>query len=328
MYCSRIHGRNNWFLFLPICICLVTFSIYAQKKKNVAKARNHVSPANKVATHVEKINGGSIFHFTSSYTCFPEASRVNGHIYDSQFYDLKSHYSDSSVLMVVPDELHVLHDSIDIVFWFHGWHNNIDTALNYYHLATQFIAAHKNAILVLAEAAKDAPDSYGGKLEQPNIFRSLVQDVLKNLQSNKIIFKSCKPGNIVLAGHSGAYRVIAYISQNGGVPIKEIDLFDALYSETDKFMQWLKKEKQARFINMYTNTGGGTDEVSIKMMDELKEQKIPFLFSEENNINDALLMHEGIYFIHSTRLHNDIIFEPDNFLSFMKSSPLLKSISK
>jgi hypothetical protein len=281
--------------------------------------------ASKTIAQVQKINGGSVIHFASSNTCFPETKRLNGYVYDSLFYDFNNHYRDSSVLMVVPDKLHVLHDSIDIIFWFHGWHNNIDTALSYYHLATQFIAAHKNAILVLTEAAKNAPDSYGGKLEQQNIFKGLVQDVIQNLQANKIILTSCKPGNIILAGHSGAYRVIAYMLQNGGVRIKEVDLFDALYSETNKFMQWLKEERGTRFINMYTNTGGGTDEVSIKMTDALKTQKISFLFAEENNLNDTLLMREGIYFIHSTRQHNDIIFNPDNFLLFLDSSPFLKT---
>ena len=267
-----------------------------------------------------------MLHFSSSNTSFPETKRLNGYNYDSQFYDYNHHYSDSSVLIIVPDKYHAVHDSATIIFWFHGWHNNIDTALSYYQLANQFIAAHKNAILVLAEAAKNAPDSYGGKLEKQNVFQELVDDVLKQLHSRKIISSSCKPANIILAGHSGAYRVIAYMLQNGGVRINEVYLFDALYSETDKLMHWLKQEPGARFINMFTNAGGGTDEVSIKMMDELKAQKINFLFTEENKLTVNVLMHTGIYFIHSTRQHNDIIFHPDNFLLFLKSSPFLKSL--
>jgi hypothetical protein len=283
------------------------------------------SYANKSLAQLATTNGAKIFHFTSANTCFPETKRLNGYTYDSQFLDYSTHYRDSSVLMVVPDKFNVKNNSVDIVFWFHGWHNNIDTALNYYHLASQFIASNKNAVLVLAEAAKNAPDSYGGKLEQQDVFKNLLKDVLLNLQKNKIISSSCKAGNIILAGHSGAYRVIAYILQNGGVVVHEVDLFDALYSETDKFLQWIKKDSANKFINFYTNTGGGTDEVSLQMMDELKKEKIPFLFTEETDMNASLLRNDKIIFIHSKREHNDIIFSPDNFRLFLERSPFLTS---
>jgi len=281
---------------------------------------------NKAFSQSQKISGGKIFHFTSAFTCFPETKRLNGYTYDSQYLDFSTHYSDSSVLMVVPDKIQISNNHIDIVVWFHGWHNNIDTALSYYHLASQFMAAKKNAILVLAEAAKNAPDSYGGKLEQPDIFKLLLNDVLGHLQKRKIIPSSCNAGNIILAGHSGAYRVIAYILQNGGATVKEVDLFDALYSETDKFMQWIKEDTANKFIHLYTNTGGGTDEVSAKMMKELTDQKIPFLLDEESGMNEELLRSSRIIFIHSPREHNDIIFSPDNFQLFLESSPFLTNI--
>jgi hypothetical protein len=272
----------------------------------------------------QTIQGGKIFHFTSAYTCFPEAKRLNGYTYDGVFYDFASHYSDSSVLLVAPDEFKQINNAVDIVFWFHGWHNNIDTALNYYHLASQFIASEKNAILVLTEASKNAPDSYGGKLEQPDVFKNLLNDVLQNLQKNKIISSSCKAGNIILAGHSGAYRVIAYMLENGGVVVHEVDLFDALYSQTDKFMDWIKKDPANKFINFYTDSGGGTKEVSEQMMDELKKQNFSVVFTEEDNLRPPMLRSSKIIFMHTTREHNDIIFNPDNFKLFLENSPFLK----
>ncbi len=282
--------------------------------------------SSKAFSQEQKISGGKLLYFSSAFTCFPEAKRLNGYTYDSQYLDFSTHYRDSSVLMVVPEKWQAHNNRIDIVFWFHGWHNNIDTALSYYHLARQFIASKKNAVLVLAEAAKNAPDSYGGKLEQPDTFKRLLQDVMKQLGKHNILPSSCKPGNIILAGHSGAYRVIAYILQNGGVRVQEVDLFDALYGETDKFMQWIKIDPSNKFINFYTNTGGGTDEVSVKMMNELKEQQISFLSVEEARMNDSLLRSGRIIFIHSLREHNDIIFDPDNFQLFLKNSPVLKNM--
>jgi hypothetical protein len=182
--------------------------------------------------------------------------------------------------------------------------------------------------LVLAESAKNAPDSYGGKLEHAAVFKALVGDLFRNLQKFGLLNHSAKPGNIILAGHSGAYRVIASILQNGGMLIKETDLFDALYSETGKFMQWLNTDRQVRFVNIYTNKGGGTDEVSIKMMQELKTRDIPFLFYEENKLDTKLLAQKQIYFIHSEREHNDIIFNPDQFRLLLESSPFLSSVKQ
>ena len=271
-------------------------------------------------------SGERIFRFSSAHTSFPESKRQQGYTHDSVFYDTPTHYSDSTVMVLVPAHFKARNKKVDIVYWFHGWRNSIDSALNYYHLSSQFHLSQRNAVLVLAETAKNAADSYGGKLEQEGIFNNLLNDVLKNLVLNKIIPSDCRAGNILLAGHSGAYRVIAYILQNGGVEVKQVLLFDALYSETDKYMAWLNKDASHEFLHFYTSRGGGTDEVSVKMMADLKEKDLSFGFTEETNRNAALLRKNRINFIHSARGHNDIIFNPDNFRFFLEHSPFLKKI--
>jgi hypothetical protein len=271
----------------------------------------------------EPNNPATIYRISSAHTCFPELNRINGYTNDQQFFDFQNHYTDSSVLLVVPAGFHAENGRADLIFWFHGWHNNIDTALRYYHLDSQFIASHKNAVLVLAEAAKNAADSYGGKLEQSGQFSELVNDVLSALVRNKRIPRQCGAGNVLLAGHSGAYRVIAYILQNGGVQVQEVELFDALYSEKDKFMAWMKMDTNHRFINMYTNKGG-TDEVSIGMIKDLEQEQVPMIQTEEDELNGKTLIANKTIFIHSKREHNDIIFNPDNFRLFLETSPFLR----
>src|SRR5258706_6413592 len=108
-------------------------------------------------------NGLKIFHINSSHTSFPDTGRVNGHEYNKVLYDAATHYSDSLVLIIVPPKFDATKKT-DIVFWFHGWGNNIDSAAVRYDLINQFVNAKINSILVLAETAKDAPDSYCGKL--------------------------------------------------------------------------------------------------------------------------------------------------------------------
>lgn len=257
-----------------------------------------------------------IFHITSSHTSFPDTGRSNGHLYNKVIYDALTHYNDSSVLIIVPRKFH-FKKRPDLIFWFHGWGNHIDSAATRYDLINQFIKSNTAAILVLAETAKDAPDSYGGKLERSGEFNLLVNDILNKLMTEKIIPKPTVAGKVVLAGHSGAYRVMAYILQNGNVPVNEVILFDALYAETDKYLGWLKADDHHRFIDLYTDHGG-TDGESKQMMNLLSNNNMRYNSLEETQLNQEVLQRNKILFIHSTHAHNDIIQSPDNFELFIE----------
>jgi hypothetical protein len=263
-----------------------------------------------------------IFRITSAHTSFPDTGRAGGYHYDDILYTTAEHYNDSSVLIVVPPHLQVK-KSLDIIWWFHGWRNNIDSVPARYDLIKQFLASDRNAVLILAETAKDAPDSYGGKLEQKNIFKQLLSDVLDELIKQKIIDKKTEIGHVALSGHSGAFRVIAYILQNGGVEINQTILFDALYGQVEKFTNWIQADQSHQFINLYTNKGGGTDEVSVEMMDLLNKKNIHFIKLEEKEVNESVLENNKVIFIHSLKEHNDVINRPDyNFRLFIENPPL------
>ncbi len=262
------------------------------------------------------------FKIASRYASFPDTDRMNGHVYNNVLYNTADHYSDSSVLIIIPKNFHA-GKKINMIFWFHGWNNNIDSAVVRYGLSRQFAESGQSAVLVLAETAKDAPDSYGGKLEQNNIFKNLVNDVLQKLVKENITPSGCSPGNIIIAGHSGAYRVMANILQNGNVPVNEVILFDALYADTDKFLNWLSAAGDHRFINLYTNDGGTYDETK-DMMHQIKDLKIPSDSLEETDVTPGILQKNKIIFIHSLHAHNDIIQHPDNFKLFINNNPFLK----
>ena len=264
-----------------------------------------------------------ILRFSSPHTSFPDSVRAAGHLYDSVLYTAAEHYMDSSVMLVVPIGLQT-NKKVDLFFWFHGWHNNIDTAAVFYGLVRQFVASHRNAVLVLAETAKNAPDSYGGKLENPGMFKALVNDVLVQLKTNKLISANTKPGNIVLAGHSGAYRLIAHILQNGQLPVQEVLLFDALYSQLDKYMAWIENNQQQHFIHWYTNKGEGTDVMSDTMMAQLAAKHIAYTWVEEATVTPAIIKANRILFIHSPREHNVIINNPDDLQLLLEQSWVLK----
>jgi hypothetical protein len=267
--------------------------------------------------------GYQIHRFSSSHNCFPDTARVNGHL-DGDGIQLpkKGHYDDSSVLLVVPTDLHA-EKTVDLVFWFHGWHNCIDSAMQFYGLARQFGASGRNAVLVLPEAAKNAADSYGGKMRQEGMFRELVADALVELRRNSLIPPDAQAGHIVLAGHSGAYSVMADILEHGHQEVDEIFLFDALYGRLNTFIPWAEKGDH-HFIHWFTNTGYGPDKMSDTMMLRLQQDRIPCGLSEEASVDDKILRNHRILFVHSSREHNFIIHNPDNFALLLRNSFWLK----
>jgi hypothetical protein len=243
------------------------------------------------------------------------------------FYEASAHYQDSSVLLIIPRQLDTT-KKIDFVFWFHGWHNNIDTAAVFYELVKQFIGSKRNAVLVLSETARNAPDSYGGKLEQPGMFKALVKDVMNEMKKKGVVSYSAEPGNIVLAGHSGAFQVIAYILQNGQVKVQEVFLFDALYSQLDKYLEWVAENKSNHFVHWFTNHGGGTDKMSELMMLQLKTNHQDYTLTEEGTITPKIVKTNRILFVHSLREHNVIINNPDDFQLLLENSFILQPYSK
>jgi hypothetical protein len=271
-------------------------------------------------------NDPNIFRITSSHTSFPDTARANGHTYNKVNYDAATHYMDSSVFIIVPKKLEAT-KKVDLVFWFHGWGNNIDSAAVRYELIKQFAASGLNAVLVLAETAKNAPDSYGGKLEYNYTFKELVADIIQELRKEKAVSKKCEAGNILLAGHSGAYRVMAFIAAKGNMPVQEVILFDALYAQTDKYLNWIRSDNSHRFINIYTDSGG-TDDVSKEMVKQLIIEKIPTHSIEEKELTPQLILTQKILFIHSLHRHNDVINNPDNFHLFLENSTFLKKIKE
>jgi hypothetical protein len=266
--------------------------------------------------------GAVTFHIYSTYTAFPDSGRTKGHVSDSVFYSTADHYRDSTVLIIAPKNLDA-GKTVDLIFWFHGWRNNVDHAAVEYELTKQFIEAKRNAILVLAETAKDAADSYGGKLERTGDFTALVADVLQGLKSKHLIPQNCTSGHILLGGHSGAYEVMAMIIKNGGMPIDEAMLFDSLYGKTGIFMDWIKADKNHRFIHLYTDFGYGPKDESLRMNKLLDTANIKYFMVEETDLKPGMYNKYPLIYIHSLKQHNDIVNQ-DNFRLMLENTPFLK----
>jgi len=263
---------------------------------------------------------GEMFIPQFSSAPFPHPVRVNGHAYNKQTFSAQEHYSDSSVAIFIPKGFKPT-ARINIVIYFHGWNNNIDSACAQFKLIEQFTEAKKNAVFVFPEGPKNSPDSFGGRMEEKDGLKNLVADVMKFLKQQQKI-SSEKVGKIILSGHSGAYRVISYCLLRGGLTknISDVILFDALYGETEKYSYWIDHYK-GRFINIYTNDGG-TKYESESLMSDLDGWKIPYRSKEEKDVTELDLKQNRIMFIHSELTHNEVISFNDQFRTFLSTSKI------
>jgi len=251
---------------------------------------------------------------------FPHPRRATGHTYGGRSYSVDAHYSDSSVAIFIPRGFRQA-EATDFIVHFHGWWNNIDTTLGRYQLPQQLVESGKNAILVVPEGPRNAPDSFGGKLEDAGAFKKLIEDVIDVLVRQSKI-KTRTIGTIILSGHSGSYRVISFVLMRGGIPekIREVYLFDALYGQAEKYVYWLD-HYQGKMINVFTDSGGTKEETELLMAD-LEGWGIPYLLKDEVGITPEDLHKHRLIFIHTDLDHEAVMHGRSQFLRYLSASCL------
>ncbi len=134
--------------------------------------------------------------------------------------------------------------------------------------------------------------------------------------------KSNKVGSIILAGHSGAYRVISFCLMRGGLTpnISDVILFDALYGQTEKFVHWIENFN-GRFINIYTDNGGTRSE-SENVMNDLDAWEIPYFKTKESQLMIDDLKNNRLIFINTDLAHNEVISTRNQFKDYLRTCRL------
>ena len=254
---------------------------------------------------------------------FPHASRADGHKYKEEFFPADKHYSDSTVAMFVPGGF-ADRGSVDFVIHFHGWRNTVAGTLEQFNLREQFTASDRNAILIIPEGPRNAPDSSGGKLEDPGGFKRFMDEAILVLKKRGVIKTNSTAGKIILSGHSGGYKVMSSIVERGGLAdsIKEAWLFDGLYGQGEKFLAWSQKTG-GRLLNIYTDTGG-TKTRTEEMMAELKQRGTNFVATTDMAITPQELATNRFVFLHSDMTHSGVIMTRRTFQKFLETSCLEK----
>ncbi len=253
---------------------------------------------------------------------FPHPARAMGHTYQGKFYSATEHYSDNTVALFIPKGFRET-GRVDFVVHFHGWRNTVAGTLTSFHLIEQFVASGKNAVLVVPAGPRDAPDSFGGKLEDPDGFKRFMDEVVATLRARASFSQNgFSISRIILSGHSGGYQVIAGILDRGGLPrnADEVWLFDALYGQTDSFLNWSDRT-HGRLLNLYTDHGGTKDE-SEKLIARLHHRRTTLVATDETVLEADALKTNQFVFIHTDLGHNDVLDKRNEFALFLKTSTL------
>ncbi len=263
---------------------------------------------------------GRVIMFRSAHAMFPDSARAQGHRYEGKLYPPELHYRDSTVALFVPRDFSA-GNAADFVVYFHGWNYNIDSAFAHYKIAEQMAGSRRNAVLVFPEGPRNAPDSYGGKLERTGEFKALLAEVVDTLVARGVLH-SANIGSVVLAGHSGAYRVMSFILLRGGLTdhVCEVILFDALYGQTEKFAHWLD-HSQGKLVDIFT-PDGGTREETLGLMDDLTAWEIPCRLVPEASLTEQDLKKNRILFIASDLPHDEVVMKRGQLGLFLKASCL------
>jgi hypothetical protein len=252
---------------------------------------------------------------------FPHPARANGHRYHDEFFSAAEHYSDSTVAIFIPRNFRAT-DKVDFVVHFHGWRNTVAGTLEQFRLVEQLADSGKNAILIVPEGPRLAPDSFGGKLEDTNGFKLFMAEAMETLRTLGFLAPHSEIGNMILSAHSGGYHVVAAILDHGGLAEKtrEVWLFDALYGGAENFDAW-QKSQNGRLVDIYTDRGG-TKENSEKMIASAHTGPANVFVAEDTNAPEQALRTYPLVFLHTDMAHNDVVAKRGSFNQLLRTSCL------
>lgn len=258
------------------------------------------APASAPAWEVSDAGSTAIFHMRNAP--YPHASRADGFKSGERFFPRDPHYVDDSVALFIPKGYRP-GERVDLLVYFHGHYNHVRKAFEQYKLREQVAASGRNVILVFPEGPKDAGDSGGGKLEEAGGLKRLVDEVLDTLVAEGKI-KSRRLGRVWLAGHSGAYRVLGFCVQHGGLEehIAAVGLLDASYGQLDYFVDWAARRPDARLFSIFTDHLAANN---VYLMTHLRKRGVAYTLLDEADAGEGDVEQHRVLFLHTQRLKHD-----------------------
>jgi len=248
---------------------------------------------------------------------FPHPARLGGHTYRGEFFPGTPHYCDSTVAVFVPHTLRA-DQAADLVVYFHGWRNAVPGVLGQFQLIEQLAASGRNAVLVVPQGPRFAPDSFGGKLEDAGGFKRFLADVQVVLRNLGVGGEAA--GRIILAGHSGGHRPMAAILEqlDASALVREVWVFDGWYGGTEQFLGW-QQAQGGRLVNIYTEDGGTKAETA-RALERLRQRQVPVFTGEHADLNGDALRTNRVIFLRSDLPHHDVVAGRETFRLLLETA--------
>jgi hypothetical protein len=193
--------------------------------------------------------------------------------YSGRVYWQDETYSDSRVLLHVPETFDIRKPGVIVVF-FHGNGATLERDVRDRQLVPQQISeSGANAVLLAPQLAVDAADSSAGKFWQPGGFKRFINesaDQLARLYGDPNTAKTFAKMPIVIVGYSGGFLPTAWSLEVGGISdqVRGVFLLDAVYGELDKFASWIENHRSGFFVSSYTHYTARRDQELMHMLRE------------------------------------------------------------
>jgi hypothetical protein len=236
---------------------------------------------------------------------YPHASRADGFKINDKTFPRDPNYTDSSVALFIPKTFRP-GPTTNLLFYFHGHSNNVRKALDFYKLREQVQASGQNLVMVFPQGPKDATDSGCGKLEDKDGLKHLADEVMQMLVAEGKV-QTPRVGRVFLTGHSGAYRVISFCVEQGGLEdhIAAVGLLDASYGRLEPFVDWAKRNPAHRFFSIFTDHLAPEN---VFLMTRLRRASLQYVLYSDEDADAGVLAANRILFVHTDRLdHNGTV---------------------
>ncbi|MBP0114060.1 alpha/beta hydrolase [Bradyrhizobium vignae] len=191
--------------------------------------------------------------------------------YSGRVYWQDETYSDSRVLVHVPEHFDVRKPGVIVVF-FHGNGATLERDVRDRQLVPKQITdSGANAVLLAPQMAVDAADSSAGKFWQPGGFKRFMAesaDHLARLTGDPNSARAFANMPIVIVGYSGGFLPTAWSLEVGGISdrVRGVVLLDAVYGEMDKFASWIESHRSGFFVSSYTRYTARRDRELMSML--------------------------------------------------------------
>ena len=195
-------------------------------------------------------------------------------------------YSDSRVLLHIPDGFDVRKPAVVVIF-FHGHRATIGRdVLARQRVADQISLSRANAVLVAPQFAVNASDSAPGSFWEPGLFDAFLNEASEQLallhgESGSVRAFDRMP--VVIVGYSGGFLPAAWAIHHGNSNkrLRGVVLMDALYGELDKFERWIAGDRSRFFVSGYL---GSTRARNLQLQRTLAERNIKYSMSLDGNL--------------------------------------------